>query len=90
MAGEDPKRLARIRELPCCKCGGSPSDPHHPTYLRHTGKDAKRAHDRYAIPMCFTCHRALHDLNGPFKGWTREQLREWQGEMIEQLTFVDT
>ena len=88
MAGEDKLYTKWIKGLPCRMCAGRPVDPHHPTHLRHGGEGARRAHDRNAIPLCSGlkgCHRQLHDLTGPFKGWNRDRLRAWQNEQITML-----
>ena len=44
-----------------------------------------RAHDHDAMPMCFKCHRNLHDLAGRFRGFTKERLREWQDGRVADL-----
>jgi hypothetical protein len=67
-----PTYLKKIRHLPCCSCGIDPcgeaahvrsgSLPHR---KRYTGGGEKPS-DRYAIPLCYTCHRdgpqALHRI----------------------------
>lgn len=38
--------------------------------------------DTATMPLCTRHHREFHDLNGYFKGWVKEQLREWQTEQV--------
>ena len=81
MAREDEKHLARLRQLPCCRCAKSaPCEAHHPTGAGM----AMRDHDHEAMPLCMQCHRDLHGLCGVFKGWKREQLKTWQREMSDK------
>lgn len=81
MAGEDPKHLARLRELPCCKCGRAPpSVPHHHTGRRGFGQ---KAHDRDAMPLCHACHEDFHAHAGYFRGWDRATKRRWQDNMAD-------
>jgi hypothetical protein len=75
MAGEDARYLEWVRTLPCCRCARPPrSHPHHKT----VPGIARKAHDHDAMPLCPLCHHDFHALCGPFKGWTRDQLRLWQ------------
>lgn len=54
-------------------CSG-PTDPDH----KRQGVGAgKRASDRDAWPVCRRHHDDRHALTGVFKGWTREQMREF-------------
>lgn len=54
-------------------CSG-PTDPDH----KRQGVGAgKRASDRDAWPVCRRHHGDRHALTGVFKGWTREQMREF-------------
>lgn len=78
--GSDPAYLELVRGLPCCAaalgwCRG-PNVAHHPRHL--AGGVGLKAPDSCAIDLCDGHHRDLHSLSGPFKGWTRDQLRDWQ------------
>ena len=80
--GANPERLAWVRRSPCCRCNGerfiSPSEAHHPTGAGL----ALKAPDADAIPLCWGCHRDLHNLTDWFKGWTKAQLRAWQAGQV--------
>jgi hypothetical protein len=41
-----------------------------------------RCHDHKAISLCAAHHNALHGLTGPFKGWGRERLQDWERSQI--------
>ena len=60
--------------------------PHHPRY--NVGM-ALRAHDHRAVPLCPECHDSIHRLTcGRFKGWVRQQVRDFlddQGEALRAL-----
>lgn len=47
-----------------------------------------RSHDHLAMPMCAECHRDLHCLTGRFAAWSREDIRQWQLERIEECRFA--
>lgn len=82
MANEDLHYQAWLRRQPCARCGKRCTvSVHHHTGRRGLGQ---RASDESAMPLCPACHMGLHDNNGPFKGWTREQLRAWQDEQCTQ------
>ena len=91
---DDPERLAWVREQPCARCHMMPPsrmawakngwvterhcDAHHPT---GAGMGLKTP-DADAFPLCRGCHNALHALDRPFKGWTKDQLRRWQAGQV--------
>ena len=58
------QHLAFIRQLPCVACGkAAPSDAAHV----RTGTDGgagRKPGDRYAVPLCTTCHANQHRV-GP-------------------------
>ena len=64
-SGKDEAYLAAIRQLPCLKCGGEPSEAAHVrmqsgTYNKRSGMGMK-PDDRYALPLCTACHRLDRD-----------------------------
>ena len=82
---EDKARLEWLHSQPCCapgheSCPG-PVETHHDTQDRAHGK--KAGHER-GMPMCHTSHMDFHGNSGPFKGWKREQLREWQTWQVQR------
>ena len=77
----DEPYLAWVRTLPCRvresdldhRCQGD-VQAHH----RVGGGMGTKTGDRQTFPLCAGHHRARHDMNGPFKGWDRERMREWE------------
>jgi len=69
----DPRRrlqhLAFVRQLPCVACGrAAPSEPAHV----RTGTDGgggMKPGDRYAVPLCTTCHAKQHRV-GELTFWS--------------------
>lgn len=54
----DEAALEIVRGLPCCACGAKPpNDPHHP----RAGGMGTKCSDYLVVPLCTSCHRALHD-----------------------------
>ena len=58
------KYLAFIRTKPCCICGWIPSESYgyliHAHHTESGGISCKGA-DKSAVPLCFACHRKVHD-----------------------------
>jgi hypothetical protein len=71
----DAKHLAHVRTLPCCVCGGIDVEAHHPRNVaddpahRYVGL-ATKASDRWAVPLCSRCHRALHAFGNEREWWS--------------------
>lgn len=97
MAGELPEYLAWVRKQPCAQCGTRLQiEGHHATHgdtvapgeqrpAKSVGArrgKGQRAHDHFLIPLCLKCHAALHRLSGPFKWWTKRELRGWQDSQV--------
>jgi hypothetical protein len=78
VAGENPARLAWVRTLRCL-CRGPGESCIGPIHAHHAGRRgmARRAHDNTTVPLCLGHHQALHANAGPFKGWSKAQLRAW-------------
>lgn len=49
-------KSAWIRQLNCCACGHTPSEPHH-VRSRGAGGTSKDL-----VPLCGVCHRAVHSM----------------------------
>ena len=63
------QHLAFVRQLPCVACGkAAPSEAAHV----RTGTDGgigKKPGDRYAVPLCTTCHAKQHRI-GELTFWS--------------------
>ncbi|MCJ0828680.1 hypothetical protein MN869_09495 [Acinetobacter sp. NIPH1876] len=74
------KRLNEIRQLPCVRCGSSPSQAAHSNFAIHGKSRSRKADDCYTIPLCHICHRW-------FDGYyqlTREQSKEWFDQALNK------
>lgn len=99
MAGELPEYVGWVRKHPCCACGAERLvEAHHitngltcmpgerpPKALRGKRGKGQKAHDYYAIPMCLSCHRKLHDRSGPFREMSKQRLDAWQLEWVTTM-----
>ncbi len=75
MAGDRRDYAQWLSEQHCCACGAPPpSAVHHSTGAGM----GLRSSDLEAMPLCERCHRAFHDGNGGFLGWTKDGRRRWQ------------
>jgi len=52
------EHMLRVKALPCCICGDSPSEAHH---IREQGS---RIGDMATIPLCLACHRGETGVHG--------------------------
>lgn len=61
----DPVYLARIRQLPCLKCGDCPSEAAHVRMQSAAhgkrGGIGKKPADKWALPLCTGCHTRDRD-----------------------------
>lgn len=78
-AARDPVHLARVRRLPCLRCGLDPCG--EAAHVRLTsaafnkrGAMAKKPADRFCVPLCAGCHRedgdALHKVGERLFWWS--------------------
>jgi hypothetical protein len=95
MSGEDKVYIAWVRRQPCAAClGPGPCEPHHSTNGSTLSDSPKaiggrrgkgqRAHDHESLPLHMRCHRQFHDLKGPFEGWDKAFIREWQDAQVAE------
>jgi len=82
--GNDEKHLDAIRKTICCGCGrAGPNDPHHlkSGAARAERSVGRRATDRWAVPLCRTCHDAVERAGGRgevslFRSWGVADVQE--------------
>lgn len=71
------KRLNAIRQLPCVRCGSSPSQAAHSNSSKHGKGRGIKSSDIYTVPLCAICHAAFdqfklgtrHESEALFEGW---------------------
>jgi hypothetical protein len=81
----DPEYMAKVRALPCL---GFTLDVHHVCQgwdgqlvdAAHLGEhhSNRKASDDETAPLCRLAHLQMHNLAGPFRGWTKAELRAWR------------
>lgn len=81
MSGEDKKYTAFLRQQKCHmvghgKCLGA-LHVHHAQGRKGLGT---KNHDHTGKPLCTGHHTQRHALSGPFKGWTKDRIRQWEEE----------
>jgi hypothetical protein len=68
-----------VLTLECC----APKDPRYPCWgpmtPSHKHEDGKgiKSHDRTLLPKCVGHHGQYEDKSGVFKGFTKQQTRDW-------------
>lgn len=58
--------MSLVAQLPCCACGSSPVQLHHPIMNRHS---QGKASDLDVIPLCHRCHDHLHRSPDFWREW---------------------
>ena len=79
----DRAYLAWVRSLPCLFEGGDcdgPIDAHH----RTGGGMALKVPDDQTLPLCRQHHMDRHALRGPFLGWDKATVKQWEVDMVAQ------
>ena len=79
MAGEDDEYTAFLRGLPCHMSGLGPCVG---TVCVHHAQGSKglgtKNHDHTGKPLCVGHHTQRHSLSGPFKGFDKRRIRDWE------------
>ena len=82
----DSKRLAAIRQLPCCECGrAAPSQAAHSNFSIHGKGRGIKASDEYVIPLCHVCHAALDQYR---LDMDRHESLEWFERKLKYVNEV--
>ena len=66
----DKDHLKFVAAQTCLICGRAPCQAHHVTYAQPNAL-GRKASDEWAVPLCATHHRSLHD-NGNERAWWKE------------------
>ena len=76
--------MLAVKLLPCAFADVSPCSG--VVEADHAGRRAlgRKADDTTCIPACNLHHRQRTDHSGPFRPWTREQMREHLERAVEQ------
>lgn len=83
----DPARLAWLRGRPCRAPGQRHpgGDSHHLRHDQHGNSlGAHVKDDSRAISLCRAHHRDVEQRTGPFKGWTRAEVQDWENRQVAE------
>ncbi len=78
--------MLAVKQLPCMWPALIPTICDGVVEADHAGRRAlsHKADDRTCVPACTKHHRQRTDFSGPFRDWTREQMREALAAAIER------
>jgi hypothetical protein len=66
------KYLAFVRRRPCIHCGSTCDHAHHFGKRWGGGGTGVKPHDTFTVPLCWSCHRAVHDT-GKLGTWSKAE-----------------
>jgi hypothetical protein len=69
----DKAHLKFVASQPCLVCGRQPSDPHHLRFAQPRAIGLKVS-DEFAVPLCRTHHRQLHQASDERVWWNDRQI----------------
>ena len=79
MNEKDAVYLRWIRSLPCdAERHGGCLGEMHAHHIRGGKSLSSKRSDHQTLPLCYAHHDAIHRLNGPFKGWNKARLKEYE------------
>lgn len=85
MAGDDKEYNAFLRGFPCCMAGhGECLGALHVHHAQGRKGLGQRNSDTTGKPLCTKHHQERHALSGPFKGWNKQRIRDWERDTAER------
>lgn len=86
----DNQRLAKIRQLPCCRCGASPpSQACHSNFSEHGKGRGIKASDEFTVALCWDCHRKFDQFTELNREQSRVQFVRWLNKTNMALEHKD-
>jgi hypothetical protein len=89
----DRAHLEFVASQPCLLCGRQPSDAHHLRFAQARAL-GRKVSDEFAVPLCRTHHRALHQSGDEAAWWTSAGIdavavahRLWQHTRLDGATI---
>lgn len=82
----DKAFLAFVHTMPCAARAVPGHRCQGPIEADHMGERpaGRKANDDTCAALCSLGHRERTDFSGPFKSWTRAQMRAWLDEQIAE------
>ncbi|MCH7357545.1 hypothetical protein MMP61_18575 [Acinetobacter sp. NIPH 1958] len=83
------KRLNEIRQLPCVRCGSSPSQAAHSNSSKHGKSRGRKADDCYTVPLCHSCHSQFDQFNLGTRQESEALFEQWLEKTERMLILKD-
>ena len=81
-------RLNQVRQLPCIRCGQSPSQAAHSNSSKHGKGRGIKASDQFTIPLCAICHAAFDKFELGTRQESEDMFEKWL-EKTERMLRKD-
>lgn len=85
----DSKRLAAVRLLPCVRCGHPDSQAAHSNSAKHGKGRSIKAHDRYTVPLCYSCHGEFDRFELGTRAESEAMFDRWLVKVNRMLVMED-
>ena len=83
------KRLAKIRKLPCIRCGNPNSQAAHSNSAKHGKGRGIKASDAFVIPLCAICHAAFDRFELGNRAESEAMFDRWLVKVNRMLVMED-
>ena len=82
-------RLNQVRQLPCIRCGQSPSQAAHSNSSKHGKGRGIKASDQFTIPLCAICHAAFDKFELGTRQESEDMFEKWLEKTERMLCLKD-
>ena len=82
-------RLNQVRQLPCIRCGQSPSQAAHSNSSKHGKGRGIKASDQFTIPLCAICHAAFDKFELGTRQESEDMFEKWLEKTERMLNLND-
>ena len=82
-------RLNQVRQLPCIRCGQSPSQAAHSNSSKHGKGRGIKASDQFTIPLCAICHAAFDKFELGTRQESEDMFEKWLEKTERMLNLSD-
>ena len=82
-------RLNQVRQLPCIRCGQSPSQAAHSNSSKHGKGRGIKASDQFTIPLCAICHAAFDKFELGTRQESEDMFEKWLEKTERMLNLED-
>ena len=82
-------RLNQVRQLPCIRCGQSPSQAAHSNSSKHGKGRGIKASDQFTIPLCAICHAAFDKFELGTRQESEDMFEKWLEKTERMLSLND-